>query len=314
MFESSLTLYRKVFKRFRLMHVVLHWLITHLVIPSLEWSKGFRTIPDDPFWFRLELLTQHHETETTRQVEMLAQPGMVVLDIGAHVGYYSRLCAHLIGSDGRVVAFEPHPRTYSVLCQNVGSFSNVTPLQIALSEEEGTAELYDYLMMSASGSLHYDQNLRDLQQSQLTATDIAPRINGDFQMQQYSVRTARVDDILDELGIDQVDLVKMDIEGAEMSALRGMQQTIQRSPGLLLVMEYNPRALTASGFDPVAALQEVLAMGFASVSIIEPDASLTDITSDEAAIHNLTDRLMADMSVVNVLLRRSNVAETTQSR
>src|SRR5690606_17306391 len=98
---------------------------------------------------------------------------------------------------------------------------NVTLMQVALAEEEGTAELYDYLMMSASGSLHYDETLRDVQLSSTQRdVDFAPRLDNDFQPQTYTVRTAPIDDLMAEIGIKQVDVVKMDIEGAEMGALR----------------------------------------------------------------------------------------------
>lgn len=303
-FEASLNIYRKTLKRFRLFHLSLHWLMTHIIIPLLENGRRFYTMPDDPFWFRVELLTTRHETETTVQLHRLLQPGMTFLDIGAHVGYYSRMASHLVGDKGRVIAFEPHPRNHSYLARNVGSRQNVTLMQVALAEEEGTAELYDYLMMSASGSLHYDENIRDVQMAQLNDTDVAPRIDANFEPQIYMVRTAPADRLLDAIDISQVDCIKMDIEGAELDALRGMQRTIQQSPGLRLVMEYNPLGLRAFGHDPVAALTEVLNMGFSRMYVIEADSSLRNLTANEAAIVELTQQLMRHMGVINLLFVR----------
>jgi FkbM family methyltransferase len=305
-FQASVRLYRKTFKRFRLVHVLAHWVMDHLAIPFLELRKGFHTIPDDPFWFRLELLTDQHEPETTRLIDQRVKPGMTVLDIGAHVGYYARRCAERGGEQGRVVAFEPHPRTFEMLLKNVKPYANVTPIQAALAETEGTAELYDYLMMSASGSLHYDESIRDLQQSQVSDSDIAPRIDSEFEVQTYSVRTVSVDACLEELGIQKVDVVKMDIEGAEMGALRGMKQTIANSPDLALIMEYNPQAWQAFGNEPKAAFTEVLNMGFQRAQIIQADGTLTDLMQDETTITQLTERLMDHMGVVNLLLTRSD--------
>jgi hypothetical protein len=93
----------------------------------------------------------------------------------------------------------------------------------------------------------------------------------------------------------------MDIEGAEISALRGLRQTIARSPDLQLIMEYNPAALTAFGHGPVSALAEVLAFGFQRVQVIELDGRLTDITQQETAVASLTEQLMTNMGVVNLL-------------
>jgi len=299
----GLSLYRRTLKRFRPAHALVHWLMKHTLIPILEARNGFKTMPDDPFWFRLELLTGRHESETVSQIKRLVKPNMTVLDIGGHVGYYTRLLTGLVGDGGRVVAFEPHPRNHAMLKQNVGNHPSVTLLQVALADKEGTAELHDYLMMSASGSLHYDESIRDVQLSTLSDQDIAPRMKG-FKPQTFTVRTAPVDALLEELGIMSVDVVKMDIEGAEMGALRGMRRTIARSVRLSLVMEYNPLGLQAFEKDAVNALSEVLAMGFDRLYIIEADSSLTDITQNITAQQTLTAQLAQNMGVVNLLFQR----------
>lgn len=304
LFDSSLRLYRKTLKRIRPAHIAMHRLMDRALIPWLERRYDFKTIAEDPFWFRLELLTGRHEIETARQLEQLARPGAVTLDVGAHIGYYTRLLSGLTGPTGRVIAFEPHPRTHQVLRQNLRNSANVTALQLAVAEREGSAELYDYLMMSASGSLHYDESLADLQRAQMSAQDVAPRGRDGFEMQRYRVRTAAIDDCLRELGIERVDLVKMDIEGAELAALRGMRRTIGASPGLQLVMEYNPGALTAFGLEPAAALQEVLGMGFRRVAAIEADGSLRDWTDDAGLIERETARMLGEMGVVNLLFAK----------
>ena len=303
-FDASLRLYRKTLKRFRPAHLAMHRLMGHVIMPLLEYANDFKTIPEDPFWFRLELLTQGHEMATRRQLARLIRPGMVILDVGAHVGYYTRLFAAGTGDSGRVIAFEPHPRTHRTLQDNLRRLSNVTALQVAAAEEAGCAELYDYLMMSASGSLHYDENIAALQQAQMNESDVAPRRQGGFEMQTYRVATAAIDECLQEMGIGQVDLVKMDIEGAEIAALRGMKQTIANSPGLCLVMEYNPQALQAFGYAPTEALDEVLRLGFGRMQAIEADGSLCDWTGDAAARRRRTDALLDGMGVVNLLFRR----------
>ncbi|MCP4417306.1 MAG: FkbM family methyltransferase [Chloroflexi bacterium] len=302
--DFSLQLYRKTIKRFRSAHVATHWLMTHGAIPILEKSSGFRTMPDDPFWFRLELLTRRHETETLVQLDTLAKPGMIMLDIGAHVGYYSCRYANILGDNGRIFAFEPHPRTFATLQHNVKKMPQVTAVQMALAEQNGTAELHDYLMMSASGSLHYDEAMITLQKSQTHDSDIAPRIDQSFAAQSFTVQTTAVDDFLAAEGIDQIDLVKMDIEGAEIGALRGMRRTIANSPHLVLVMEYNPQALTAFGHDPIAALEEVQGLGFSQIEAIEEDGRLTTLTRQPQKLKTLTQHLMGNMGIINLLLRK----------
>ncbi len=303
--QIGVELYRKTFKRVPGFHRTMHRLSMKLIFPVLEAVQGFHTMPDDPFWFRFELLTGRHEPETGAQLKRLIKPGMTVLDIGAHVGYYTRRASDIVGANGRVIAFEPNPTNHAMLKQNVGNRNNVTLMQVALAEEEGTAELYDYLMMSASGSLHFDETLRDVQLSGTQRdVDFAPRLDGEFQPQKYTVRTAPVDTLIADAGVSRVDVVKMDIEGAEMGALRGMKETIANSPELALVMEYNPLGLQAFGNVPDESLQEVLDMGFSSLYVIEADGSLTDYTNQKEKLQQLTQQLMSDMSVVNLLLTR----------
>lgn len=301
--DTSLWLYRKTVKRIRPAHSAMHRVMERLLLPALERSKDFQTIAEDPFWFRLELLTRQHERETRQLLARLAQPGMAALDVGAHVGYYTRLLAERTGAAGRVIAFEPHPRTHDVLKQNVRRLANVKTLQLAAAEGDGSAELFDYLMMSASGSLHYDAGLAHQQRAQMGAGDLTPRQEAGFEMQRYGVRTVAIDDCLAELGVARVDLVKMDIEGAELAALRGMKRTIAASPRLALVMEYNPAALAAFGHEPVAALREVRALGFDRVRAIEAGGRLRD-WGDAGLVAGETARLQAGMGVVNLLLER----------
>lgn len=302
--DSSLTLYRKTVKRFKPAHIAMHRIMSYVVIPLLERVKGFQTIEDDPFWFRLGLLTNRHEIETTQQIQQLIKPNMIVLDVGAHVGYYSRMFSALAGDNGQIIAFEPHPRTHAILKQNVDNLSNVTTHQVAVAEQEGTAELYDYLMMSASGSLHYDESLADLQRAQMGEYDVAPRHDTQFEMQKFTVKTVPIDKCLMEMGIQRVDFVKMDIEGAEMGALRSMKQTIANSPNLALIMEYNPQALKAFDYDPVQALTEILSMGFRKMQAINPDGSLTDWTHDAATVQTQTEAMLNTMGVINLLFTR----------
>lgn len=296
-----LDLYRNTIKRVRPAHLATHWLMAHGAFPLLEAVTGFRTMPDDPFWFRLELLTGRYECETAAQLDRAVHPGMVLLDVGAHVGYYARRYAKTLGENGRVFAFEPHPEVFAVLDRNVRRFANVTPVPVALAEAAGTAELHDRLLTSASGSLRADPRVIELQRSLVAESDVAPRNSARFVGRTYAVRTTTLDAYLEEQRIERVDVVKMDIEGAEIGALRGMRRTIARSPGLVLVLEYNPVALRAFGHDPERALVEVLGLGFRRVRAIERGGELSDLTHDGEKVRRLTRRLASGMGVVNLL-------------
>jgi FkbM family methyltransferase len=132
------------------------------------------------------------------------QPGDVVFDVGAGVGTEALLFSRLVGRSGRVVSVEAHPRTYRRLLDlcTVNHLDNVTPLPVAVTNANGDAVISD------SGP-HERNMLTDGEGIQVPAR--------------------RLDAIAAELGIQQVDLLKMNIEGAEVDALRGARALLDRT-------------------------------------------------------------------------------------
>src|SRR5215831_4806609 len=85
--------------------------------------QRFQLPSEQPYNYRF--LTGMYEPGTTKVVGRLLRPGMVVIDVGAHIGYYTKLFAKSVGKQGRVYAFEPNPETFAVLEYNTKSFPNV---------------------------------------------------------------------------------------------------------------------------------------------------------------------------------------------
>lgn len=125
--------------------------------------------------------------------------GDVVFDIGAGIGAEALLFSRLVGGSGRVVCAEAHPRTYKRLVDlcNVNSLANVTPLQVAVSDADGAVRISDL-----------DHHLQN--------TVLEPGDRG------IEVPARRLDSIAAELGIRSIDLLKMNIEGAERLAIQGL--------------------------------------------------------------------------------------------
>src|SRR6185436_7645314 len=103
------------------------------------WQR-FRLPIDQPYSYRQ--LTGTYEPETTRLVHKLVRPGMTVVDVGASVGYYSRLCGRLVGSRGRVYAFEPHPTIVELLRHNVRGYPQVVVYPLAVAARRTVTTLY----------------------------------------------------------------------------------------------------------------------------------------------------------------------------
>jgi FkbM family methyltransferase len=125
--------------------------------------------------------------------------GDVVFDVGAGVGAETLLFSRLVGASGRVVSIEAHPRTYGRVVElcNANGLANVTPLQVAAAESDGTATITDL-----------PNHVRN--------TTLAAAHDG------IEVPARRLETIANSLEITHIDLLKMNIEGAEVSALRGL--------------------------------------------------------------------------------------------
>ena len=161
----------------------------------------------------------------------LVRPGMRVLNIGANVGIYALALAQLAGPTGEVHAFEPAPETQRALLANlywnqarslVGS--NVRCHQLALGDADGAVKLF-----------HYPSHL---QRSLFAQTPDQPY---------DEVRATTLDRWLAEQGITRVDLIWIDVEGAETMVLRGAAGLLGRDDAPTIVCEFNKKFGTPQG-------------------------------------------------------------------
>ncbi len=143
------------------------------------------------------------------------KPGDWVIDIGANVGHYTKRFSELVGEEGRVIAFEPIPITFSLLSANIQLFpyTNVTLINAALSDK------LDVVGMSIP---EFSTGLTNYYQAHLSADLDCP----------LSVLIMS----LDSLDIKRnVSLVKIDAEGHEVSVLAGMKKLIETFHPVLVV-------------------------------------------------------------------------------
>lgn len=171
------------------------------------------------------LLRGKYERHTRALFNDAVKPGNRVLDLGAHIGYFTLLAARRVGSTGSVHAFEPDPANYRFLCHNValnGMDDVVTTVPKAVADTTGTRAFF-----------------ADTKNSVLSSFWAEGRSDG-----AVPVESTTVDDFL---GGQEIDVVKLDVEGAEVDALRGMHRTLTGSPQLTMFVDCNPTALTSAG-------------------------------------------------------------------
>lgn len=204
---------------------------------------GFNFPPNYLRQWKNSMLSGQYETETTLLFKKIIAPGMVIVDIGAHIGYFTRLFARLSGPTGKVFAFEADPENFSLLKRNTTRFPNVTLLPLAVSNRAGTIDFY-----------HSEDK-----------TGCHSTIPADFRQRKITVTAADLDSVLAKEA--KIDLIKMDIEGGEGLALEGMKRVIGAFPKLVLVVEFNPECLIQAQVEPLAFLNTIQSLGFRLAAI-----------------------------------------------
>lgn len=175
----------------------------------------------------VDYYTDRFEPETVKWLSSNLRPGAVVADIGAHIGFLTLLMARLVGETGRVFAFEPAPENVAYLTRNVASngATNVVVVPVAAGANSGTRTLY---------------LVEDSDMDSLFPGNPFSRARGTVEVEQVSV-----DDV-----VPYVDVAKIDVEGAEIEALRGMGRLLAHEPKPTLVVEWSPTCQVMAGHRP----------------------------------------------------------------
>ena len=232
-----------------------------------------------------ELAAGIYESDTRLLVESSLGPGMTMLDLGAHVGFFSLIASRCVGSSGKVYAFEPQPEVYDVLVRNIkanGLGSTITPIRKAVSNGIGAAVLLLATEGSGGASLY--------------------RIPGTNPSETVVVETTTLDAFLAAEGWPRVHLIKMDIEGAEKAALEGMKQLAIRNLAFKLIIEFAPLVQAAAEVTSEELFAALSALGFRKFSAIVGDLHPLDIPQDIPRLTRMA--CMARNPYVNLLCER----------
>ncbi|MGH7787985.1 MAG: FkbM family methyltransferase, partial [Candidatus Binatia bacterium] len=176
-------------------------------VAALAWKLGLRDGP------------------ARRLIGREVQAGMVAVDVGANLGWYSLALARRVGAEGRVYAIEPEPGNVELLTRALGGgrLPQVEIRQVAAADYSGWMTLYlgesdrgDHRIFPAAG-----------------------------ERRRLTVRAVSLDDLL--AAAPRVDLIKLSVQGAEVSVLRGLRQTLARQPDLRLLCSVAPALLARAG-------------------------------------------------------------------
>ncbi len=192
--------------------------------------RGFRMELDLNEYMQRRLFYHCYEAAEARFCESWLRPGDVVVDVGAHVGFFTLLAARRVGPGGSVHAFEPIPENFERLGRNIelNGFENVQLNQVAVTDYCGEVHLgvdEERMLGTSSGNYAIGGAL---------GTVAAP--------------ATTLDTYLDEhVGGARVRLLKVDAEGAEPKIFAGLQETLERNAPDAVLFEVNAKALAAHG-------------------------------------------------------------------
>jgi FkbM family methyltransferase len=188
------------------------------------------------------------EIDVTNWFQEILRPGHVFVDVGANIGYYTLLGSRLVRDNGHIYAIEAHPRMAELLSRNViiNGRHNVSTWQRAAWSRSEVLKFHarrHFASNSSAGSLG-DRGLEELHDDE----------------EVLEVQAVPLDEIL--AGVPRVDLIKIDVEGAELQVVTGLAETLTSNPEVTVMFEWSPGQLEMVGNSPAALLELMRNHGF----------------------------------------------------
>lgn len=183
------------------------------------------------------------EPDEMSVMRSVLQPGMTFFDIGANYGYFSLVASRLVGSQGMVHAFEPAGFAYRAFFENIklNNASNVVANRVAVSDKSGENDLY---INRESGLT----SLGKTERGQVRGVE--------------KIQCITLDEYVSINKIQQVDFIKLDVEGFEGHVLRGASHVISNFPDLVILCELAEKNYHPLGFSVNAVINWIRSKGY----------------------------------------------------
>src|ERR687898_357701 len=172
------------------------------------------------------IIMTKHEEEIIRQFR--PKEGDTVVDIGAHMGRYTITSSKSVGASGRVIAVEAHPYNFRILQHNIrlNKLKNVNALNWAVYSKKDRLKLY-----------LPDEDLGYTMHHSLMTNYLASKYSKEIERRYLEVEADTLDNLLKSRGINRVDWIKIDVEGAEYEVLRGAKEILSTNKPISILVE-----------------------------------------------------------------------------
>lgn len=186
----------------------------------------------------------------TAQLLSWVEPGMRVVEVGSNVGWFTLLLAQKVGEKGRVIAFEANPDLTRLAFDSLLTNGYVDRVK-----------LHNMAVSDATGELTFRIFGRYLGGSTLGTVKPHQLKKLDEEVKEIMVRAVALDEFL-TAGMRKIDVMKIDVEGAEPKVFRGMQTLLKENEAIKIVMEYSPHQMRSCGHEPAKEMAGLRKMGF----------------------------------------------------
>jgi FkbM family methyltransferase len=171
------------------------------------------------------VMTKHEE-----EIIELFHPkeGDIVVDVGAHMGRYTITSSKYVGPHGKVIAVEAHPYNFKILQRNIwlNGLVNVTAINCAVYSKKATLKLY-----------LPDEELGYTMHHSLMTNYLISKYNKSIEQKYIEVEAYSLDNLLQTRGINQVNWIKIDVEGAEYEVLAGAKEILSSNTNIAILVE-----------------------------------------------------------------------------
>lgn len=222
-------------------------------------------------------------------INRFLRKGDVFLDIGSNIGLYSLVAAKIIGYEGKIYAFEPTPSTYKRLLENISlnNFSNINAYNIGLSNKESTLDFYT------------QNDGHDAWNSFVRLTQFTNENNA------IQVKVETLDSLIQEYKIENISLIKIDVEGWEKYVLEGCIKLLEKENSPVFLIEFTETNAFDAGYYIGEIFDFMQKYGYEWYSY---NAELNSLNKEEKKLHYPYENLIAIKNLDSCLSRINNIA------
>ena len=222
-----------------------------------------------------------HEPFETELLSKWIKESDYVLDLGANIGYFTLIMSKLVGDSGKVFSFEPSMDNFEILKKNikVNNCNNVIIENMAVGNKNGEIKLY----------LSDNQSMHTLYENTISTN------------RSVTVPIIKLDDYYNKKSINKINVIKMDVEGAELDTLRGMSNILTENKDVVLFVEFNPESIKKAGMLPKDQLAFIDDLGFKIYVIYESAQKIKPMNVDQI--------IDSCVKTTNLLCSRTDIQE-----